>query len=323
MKRKERWLSAHFRDSYRFFLWVLFLLFFRFTVATATEWHVVERDGLVLHLAHSDAEKAERFLEDLLVGRNEIRRKLGGAPAISMMVYLAPSDAIFQDLTKGQLPHWSAGVAFPQSRTIVLKSHVDNLMMVAQHEFAHVLLHAIVPQRVPVWFNEGVAMWASHEWRLRQSAAVFYAIFSDGLIPLSDIDDVLAFSSAKADMAYTESLLAVTFLIHLGGPNAVAVMLSELEAGAPFEVALFRATGETPREFEQRWRDDVKGRFGLTTLLFSPDLIWLYLTLLLILAYAGMRLRNRATLRRWEAEDPADGLPLKLRLQVHRREDEL
>ena len=109
-------------------------------------------------------------------------------------------------------------------------------------------------------------------------------------------------------------------MIRLGGPNAVVVMLSELEADAPFEVALFRVTGETPREFERRWRDDVQGRFSLMTLLFSPDLIWLYLTLLLLLAYICVRLRNRATLRRWEAEDAAEELTLQLR--VYRREDE-
>ena len=209
-------------------------------------------------------------------------------------------------------------MAFLQSRTIVLQSRDDDLLQVARHEFAHVLLHAIVPSRVPVWFHEGVAMWASHEWRLRQSAAVFYAVFSDGLIPLSEIDEVLSFPSGKADLAYTESLLAVIFLIHLSGPNAVVAMLSELEAGAPFEVALFRVTNETPRDFERRWRDNVRGRFGLMTLFFSPDLLWLYLVGLLLLAYICVRLRNRATLRRWEAEEAAE-TPF---LQVYRRKDE-
>jgi hypothetical protein len=297
-------------------------LLFNFSPVDATEWQAFERDGLILNVAPSDSARGENLLRDLIIGRNEIQRKLGGASAVSMVVYLAPSADVFHELTQGRLPHWSAGVAFPRLRTIVLNDQVDNLHQVAQHEFAHVLLHAIVPGRVPVWFNEGVAMWASHEWRLRQSAFVLHAVFSDGLIPLSEIDNVLTFPSAKADMAYVESLLAVIFLIHLGGPNAVVVMLSELEANAPFEVALFRVTGETPREFERRWRRDVEGRFGLMTLLFSPDLIWLYLTLLLFLAYVGVRLRNRAVLRRWESEDSADDMPLKLRLGVHRREDE-
>ncbi|MYD63330.1 MAG: hypothetical protein F4W91_20030 [Gemmatimonadetes bacterium] len=300
--------------------YLCFLLLFSFSTANATEWHRFERDDLALHLAHTDAVRAGEFLNALLIGRNEIRRKLGGTPEIPIAVYLAPNEAIFRELTHGRLPHWSAGVAFLESRTIVLQASADNLLQVARHEFAHIFLHAIAPSRVPVWFHEGVAMWASHEWRLRQSAAVFYAVFSENLIPLSEIDEVLSFPSAKADLAYTESLLAVSFLIRLGGPNAVVVMLSELEAGAPFEVALFRVTGETPREFERRWRDDVQARFSLMTLLFSPDLIWLYLTLLLLLAYICVRLRNRATLRRWEAEDAAEELTLQLR--VYRREDE-
>ena len=308
-------------------LWLWFSILFAFSTARATQWHRFERDGLALYLAQADTGRAQALLTDLLIGRSEIQRKLGGVPAVPIAVYLAPSKDGFRDLTKGRLPHWSAGVAFLESRTIVLQSRVDDLLQVARHEFAHVLLHAAVPARVPVWFHEGVAMWASHEWRLRQSAAIFYAVFSGGLIPLSEIDDVLSFPSAKADLAYAESLMAVGFLIRLGGPNAVVAMLSELEAGAPFEVALFRVTGITPREFEHRWRDSVQGRFGLMALLFSPDLIWLYLALLLLLAYLGVRLRNRATLRRWEAEDAAEELALTqcenaIRLRVYRREDE-
>ena len=183
-----------------------------FPQQNATEWHRFERDNLALHLAHTDAVRAGELLNALLIGRNEIRRKLGGAPEIPIAVYLAPNEAIFRELTHGRLPHWSAGVAFLESRTIVLQAGTDNLLQVARHEFAHIFLHAIAPSRVPVWFHEGVAMWASHEWRLRQSAAVFYAVFSENLIPLSEIDEVLSFPSAKADLAYTESLLAVSFL---------------------------------------------------------------------------------------------------------------
>lgn len=301
-------------------LWLWFSILFAVSTARATQWHRFERDGLALYLAHADTGRARALLGDLLIGRSEIQRKLGGAPAVPIAVYLAPSQGVFHDLTKERLPHWSAGVAFLESRTIVLQARVGNLLQVARHEFAHVLLHATVPKRVPVWFHEGVAMWASHEWRLQQTAAMIYAVFAGGLIPLSEIDEVLSFPSAKADLAYTESLMAVGFLIRLGGPNAVVAMLAELQADAPFEVALFRVTGITPREFEHRWREHVQGRFGPMALLFSPDLFWLYLALLLFLAYFCVRLRNRATLRRWEAEEAAEELPMMLR--VYRREDE-
>ena len=70
--------------------YLCFLLLFSFSAANATEWHRFERDGLALHLAHTDTVRAQAFLNALLIGRNEIRRKLGGAPAIPMGIYLAP-----------------------------------------------------------------------------------------------------------------------------------------------------------------------------------------------------------------------------------------
>ena len=123
--------------------YLCFLLLFSFSAANATEWHKFERDGLALHLAHNDAVRARELLNALLIGRNEIRRKLGGTPEIPITVYLAPSEAAFRELTHGRLPHWSAGVAFLESRTIVLQAGTDNLLQVARHEFAHIFLHAI------------------------------------------------------------------------------------------------------------------------------------------------------------------------------------
>ena len=99
-------------------------------------------------------------------------------------------------------------------------------------------------------------------------------------------------------------------------------LIAELESGTPFDVALFRVTGETMGNFERRWTDYVRGRFSLTALLVSPDALWLYLVGLLFLAYLAVRLRNRAVMRRWEQEEDLEDVPLRFRLRVHRREDE-
>lgn len=292
----------------------------------ADGWISLEQDGLTLYVQTPDSVRASGLLSDLLTARREVLRKLGGFEPVPMAVYMAPSQAVFDSLTRGRLPHWSAAVAFPDVRTIVLKrlpGQYDELMRVARHELSHVILNAVLGQRVPVWFDEGVAMWASQEWRLGQAASMLYAALSGGLIALSDIDSVLAFPSVLADLAYTQSQLAVSFLMHLGGPNAVPSLIGEMVSGAPFEVALFRVTGETPDGFERRWAEYVRGRFSLTSFLISPDALWLYMVALLVMVYAGVRWRNRARLRQWEGEDDADALPLRLRLQVRRREDEV
>jgi hypothetical protein len=286
--------------------------------ASANKWQVVERSHLTLKHQLPDSASANRYFKHLLLQREIVRKKLGRIPISPIMVYLAPSQRVFDELTQGRLPHWSAAVAMPALQTIVLKpDHVAQRVQTMQHEFSHVLLYAAVGQHVPVWFNEGVAMWASHEWRLQHTASVLYAVLSGGLIPLSEIDSVLRFPSVKADLAYTESLLAVLYIIRLGGENAVVAMISELSHGAPFDVALFRVTEKTPHEFEQAWRDYVSGRFSLTALLVSPDSLWGYLVLLFGVAYVAVKLRNRAKLRKWEAEERFEETELK----VYRPED--
>ena len=82
--------------------YLCFLLLFSFSAANATEWHKFERDGLALYLAHNAAVRAGELLNALLIGRNEIRRKLGGAPEIPIAVYLAPNEAVFRELTHGR-----------------------------------------------------------------------------------------------------------------------------------------------------------------------------------------------------------------------------
>ena len=195
------------------------------------------------------------------------------------------------------------------------------LVRTARHEISHILLHDLVPTGVPVWFNEGTAMWAAQEWRLQQSAEVFYAVILGGLVPLADIDEVLDFSSSRANLAYTESLLAVLFLIHKGGQDAVAHMVESLAGGAAFDVALFRVTGDPPERFEQAWMAYVRGRFSLAAMVTSVEAFWLYMTTLVVVVFCLVRRRNMQTVARWEHEDPAQALPLRLRLQVHRRED--
>ena len=294
-------------------------------ITLAEGWSELGETGLLLRFRDADRPLAETLLDDLTAGRDEIAGLLGVEQEGAITVYLAPSEADFSRLTGGRIPHWGIGCAFPESGFVVLRKRPGQsaeLLQTARHEIAHILLHRAAPRGFPVWFGEGVAMWASREWRLRQSAQAMLAVISGGLVPLAEIDSVLSFASPEADLAYTESLLAVTFLIHEGGRGAVAEIVVELAERTSFAVALYRVTGLTPNRFEAAFFEYVRGRFGLTSILTAPEALWFYIALLFVFSYLGVRYRNRVRTREWEAEDPAEGLPLRLRLQVFRRKGE-
>jgi hypothetical protein len=287
-------------------------------------WAELQEAGLILKFQESDRTMAQPLLSELERSRKEVAMQLGGGDGLGMTVYLTSNENTFQEVTGGRIPHWGVGCAFPSEKTIVLRKlpgQQEALIQTARHEISHVLLHHLVDTRVPVWFNEGVAMWVSGEWRLQQSAEIFYALFAGGFVSLAEIDDVLGFPSTLASLAYTESLLAVTHLIHLGGEGAVPRMIQSLRVGGSFEDALQEVTGLSSEGFEASWKGYVSGRFSPGALMLTSHALWFYMTFLAMGVYFGIRVKNRRRLKAWEEEDPAAALPLKLRLKVSRRED--
>jgi hypothetical protein len=294
-------------------------------------WSSVKRGGITLHHVSSDSVLAGHVLRELEEGRTEVANRLGDVPAGEAEVYLATSGETFRILTGGRVPHWGVGVAFPRSGTIVLlhrPGEPDALFQTIRHELSHILLHAAVsaapevsPPYIPVWFNEGVALWAAGQWRFGEAAEVTYAVLAGSLLPLTQIDAVLDLASPRAQLAYSQSYLAILFLIEVAGPHAVAEVVEALSAGTPFDVALYRVSGLTPAGFEQAYRDRVRARYGLRGLLSSPEALWGFMLLGACGVWAALRARNRSILRRWATEDPLDALPARLKQQVLRRRD--
>ena len=77
---------------------------------------------------------------------------VGPLPDRPIRVILAPTRATFDSLTRGRLPGWSEGAAFPEAGTIVLLSdHPSARLSVAlRHELAHVALRTRVRDRKSV-----------------------------------------------------------------------------------------------------------------------------------------------------------------------------
>ena len=64
--------------------------------ASAATWLEVEASGIVLRFQEVDRGIAGPLLGELVVGRSEVGRKLGGGFNVPMTVYLASSEGIFQ-----------------------------------------------------------------------------------------------------------------------------------------------------------------------------------------------------------------------------------
>lgn len=233
----------------------------------------------------------------LAVGLAEVADQPGPWPGLGSrdlgelrLVVVADSQA-FREFTRGRLPGWGAGAAFPGGRTIVLRADAGDVMGTLRHELAHVALHQAVRGRVPLWFDEGYATMASGQWDILDRLGLNLAVARGGVPALRALDAELRASEQSADAAYALAATAVMELARRNPAGTLEPLFQQLGAGVGFEAAVIATTGLTLDRFDEAWRKSVRTRFGLVTWIIGTG-IWLLMALLVALGYGGRRRRD-------------------------------
>jgi tetratricopeptide (TPR) repeat protein len=144
----------------------------------------------------------------------------------------------FRDIT--QSPAWAGG-AFDGRIRVPVQGALQNpreFERVLTHEFTHALVRGLAPRGVPTWLNEGIAVvfeGSSAPPREEQLRA------AKKRIPLATLERSFgALGQDEAVLAYAESAAAVQAMLDLGGPAAIAGVLTDIGRGLPFPEAFER-----------------------------------------------------------------------------------
>jgi MYXO-CTERM domain-containing protein len=214
-------------------------------------------------------------------------------------IIVARSAREFDSLTGGRLPAWGAGAAFPTAGTVVVQAR-ENPVRVLRHELAHVALHTVV-RRVPLWFDEGYAARASGEWSRLEALRVNWAVAGGRVPTLRHLTAELRGGAARAEAAYALATTAVLLLERLGGERGLAPLVQSLAVTGDLDRAL-RATYQLSLDqFELRWHQDLRARYGWITLLGSVSGLWA--VVLVLVGGLWVRRRRRDAERRKALDD--------------------
>lgn len=228
------------------------------------------------------------------------------SPDYRIRLILARDDSRFDSLTRGRLPEWGAGAAFPASNSIIIKIGGDPraVRKVLRHELAHLALRAKV-RRVPRWFDEGYAARAAGEWSATDALAVNWAVLWGARPTLAELDRRLRSASAsEATSAYAFSTTAVLTLERIGAERGLGSLIESLETTPNFDAALRTTHQLTLGQFEERWHKELRSRYGWLLLAGSMTLFWALAGLILVALWSRRRLRDderrRALNEGWE-----------------------
>jgi hypothetical protein len=209
----------------------------------------------------------------------------------------------------GVLPY-AAGETYIPPRLVLLTlteptgGAPTDLETVFHHELSHVALHdAVAGRHVPLWFNEGLAVYESGEHPVQRMKELWDATLFRQLLPLADLDRRFPQRQDEVNIAYAESADVVRFLLRGKDHVRFESLVERVRDGAPFDAALADAYGTDVRRLEYQWREEAAKRNTFAPMLASGSFVWVLAFGALVLGYRRRRRDAQATLARWENEE--------------------
>ncbi len=272
-----------------------------------------------LHLAYppSLSHWVEPLIQQAHSFRTEASLRLGQPVLSKVRVRLAEDPTQMASLapTGAPYPKYAVGVAYSKLELILLTQtpvhpNTDHdLLEVFRHELAHLALEeAVQGARVPLWFNEGLAVHLSRENAFARTQTLWTAVVSGNLIPLAEIERHFPDDIVGVPLAYAQSADVVRYLLRTEDQERFRSLIKRLRRGQAFEAAMSDAYGLDSFSLERVWQADAESRYTVWPVLMSGTLVWGGALVLVVLAWRRKRQRQEATLRRWAREEALDEL---------------
>ncbi|HET7226673.1 MAG TPA: hypothetical protein VFK69_13275, partial [Candidatus Eisenbacteria bacterium] len=238
-----------------------------------------------------------------------IETELGAGPRAPFVLALLPphvDDAALAALDRGA-PPWAAGFMMPARRIGAIRlaaasrqpwSSPESAMA---HELTHLVLHDADDDRLPRWFDEGVAMY--EERRFSPPDLLGWGIeLARGTPPtLAQVSQSFPAAEGGAARAYAMSSAFVGWSVRRHGPDFLRRVVVAART-AEFARAWSLAAGVSLASDEAAWRAGAtRDRFWLLATASGP--LWLGGALLVVLGAARRRAQMRAQRGRWRDEE--------------------
>ena len=132
------------------------------------------------------------------------------------------------------------------------------LAKVIPHELAHLVVDQRIDNcagnRLPTWLNEGLARFAEGPTSAEDRKLVLDALRSGEIQPFLGLTAEFPVSTARANLAYAQSGMAVSFLVEQYGAENIDKLLAQVEQGSAIDTALRDIYGMDTAGIDQAWR---------------------------------------------------------------------
>ncbi len=275
-------------------------------------FHTHNGGWIQFHYPPEARARIQKLLDDADAVRTQLSERLGRFVLHDVNVRIARSTREMKSLAPAGAPYpkYASGVAYPELNLVLLTLAPESpnerldLGETFRHELAHLALNqAVNDLRVPRWFNEGFAVFASGESSIPRLQTLWTATLAGTLVPLERLERSFPEDAMTASIAYAEAADVVRYLARKEDHHRFSGLIERLGRGQDFNSALIEAYGLDRFALEYEWREDVGRRYTFWPVIFSTTVVWGGITVLFFWGYRRKKRNDRLTLERWKREE--------------------
>jgi hypothetical protein len=251
-------------------------------------WAAATSGSITVHTDGEDPVVAQAALEIAQGALTRISQTLQipVPPDVHIYVYPELSQLVSGLYLHGRQPHdWVAAYSLPD-QSVVLVAASPGPEMLAQlrrdlpHELTHVAIYhaaGLNANRVPGWFNEGVAIMSTDEPDPTLHTALDDAIREQRQMPLEAlcIETFAALPPGDAVLAYAQSESVVQYISDRFGSVGLQNLMAVYADGATCDAGISRALGVPMDTLEGQWLESRQRNLTRTSTETNPLLPWL------------------------------------------------
>jgi hypothetical protein len=291
------------------FLCFIYLVILIFTLTSSLSAFSVDLGNIKIYTNDRDSIVAGFLAKSVIENQERIENFFSHIIDSPVIIILAYSEAQFRELGGLLIPEWSAAIAIPEKRFIMLKpaDYFDPEVYTVSllHELAHIYLaERLGENSVPLWLNEGIAMYISNKtlnWT--ESTIAGNAVLGNNLLSFSDIDELIRFRTGLAQIAYIQSFLSVQYFIEIYGEHELKNLINAVAGGISVNEYLSMQLGLNYEDFEFNTVEWIKDKYWWMIFLQFENLLWILILLLVMAAIVIIKIRNRRKIIEWTSED--------------------